>query len=193
LNRNPHPEFGQFFDKFHCWFNNFKVCFLPGQAGGREMGMIRISTRLSDGAVLSDVKVGDKEGLLSAVAAYAAKNYGIDAGQAQESLVERERLGPTGFGGGTAIPHCKVAGLDAPVGVFVRLEKPIDYDAIDDEPVDLVFTLFSPAHDGASHLKALAEVSRMFRDEASRAQLRGAKDAAALYALLVGFEERDAA
>jgi nitrogen PTS system EIIA component len=102
-------------------------------------------------------------------------------------------LGPTGFGGGTAIPHCKVDGLDSPVGVFVRLAKPVDYDAIDDEAVDLVFALFSPVNDGAAHLKALAEVSRMFRDEASRSQLRGAKDADALYALLAGFEERDAA
>ena len=155
--------------------------------------MIRITTRLLDGAVISNLKSADKDALLLAVATLAAKNYGFDGDQAQESLVERERLGPTGFGGGTAIPHCKVNGIDGPVGVFVRLEKPIDYDAIDDEPVDLVFALFSPVNDGAAHLKALAEVSRMFRDEASRAQLRGAKDGDALFALLAGFEERDAA
>jgi PTS system nitrogen regulatory IIA component len=155
--------------------------------------MIRITTRLLDGAVVSDVKSTDKDALLSTVAVLAADNYGFDAGRAQESLIERERLGPTGFGGGTAIPHCKVDGIDGPVGVFVRLDKPIEYDAIDDEPVDLVFALFSPVNDGAGHLKALAEVSRMFRDEASRAQLRGAKDSDALYALLAGFEERDAA
>jgi nitrogen PTS system EIIA component len=166
---------------------------LPRVGRGDDKNMIRISTRLSDGAVVADLNCSDKNELISAVAAFAAKNYGVDAGQAQESLVERERLGPTGFGGGTAIPHCKVEGLDSPVGVFVRLGKPVDYDAIDDEPVDLVFALFSPLHDGASHLKALAEVSRMFRDEASRSQLRGAKDADALYALLAGFEERDAA
>lgn len=155
--------------------------------------MIRISTRLADGVVVADQLCADKNALISSVAALAAKGYGIDADKAQESLIERERLGPTGFGGGTAIPHCKVDGLDTPVGVFTRLAKPVDYDAIDDEPVDLVFALFSPTNDGASHLKALAEVSRMFRDEASRSQLRGAKDAAALYALLAGFEERDAA
>ncbi len=155
--------------------------------------MIRITTRLSDGAVISDLKSADKDTLLSSVAALAAQNYGFDVEQAHESLVERERLGPTGFGGGTAIPHCKVNGIDGPVGVFVRLDKPVEYDAIDDEPVDLVFALFSPVNDGAAHLKALAEVSRMFRDEASRAQLRGAKDADALFALLAGFEERDAA
>jgi nitrogen PTS system EIIA component len=155
--------------------------------------MIRISTRLLDGAVVSGQKSGDKNGLIASLAALAAAQYGFDADVAQESLIERERLGPTGFGGGTAIPHCKVDGLASPVGVFMRLDRPVDYDAIDDEPVDLVFALFSPLHDGAAHLKALAEVSRMFRDEASRAQLRGAKDSDALYALLVGFEERDAA
>jgi nitrogen PTS system EIIA component len=155
--------------------------------------MIRISTRLADGAVAANLACADKNGLISSLAALAAKEYGIDSGQAQESLIERERLGPTGFGGGTAIPHCKVEGLDSPVGVFARLSKAVDYDAIDDEPVDLVFALFSPVNDGAAHLKALAEVSRMFRDDASRSQLRGAKDADALFALLSGFEERDAA
>jgi nitrogen PTS system EIIA component len=162
-------------------------------AGDKGCSMIRITTRLVDGAVVSGLKSGDKNDLISSLAALAAAHYDFDANAAQESLIERERLGPTGFGGGTAIPHCKVDGLSGPVGVFVRLDKAIDYTAIDDEPVDLVFALFSPVNDGAAHLKALAEVSRMFRDEASRAQLRGAKDADALFALLVGFEERDAA
>jgi nitrogen PTS system EIIA component len=166
---------------------------LPRGGKSDDKNMIRISTRLSDGAVVADLNISDKNELMSTVAEFAAKNYGVDSGKALESLIERERLGPTGFGGGTAIPHCKVDGLDSPVGVFVRLGKSVDYDAVDDEPVDLVFALFSPLHDGASHLKALAEVSRMFRDEASRSQLRGAKDSAALFALLAGFEERDAA
>jgi nitrogen PTS system EIIA component len=155
--------------------------------------MIRISTRLVDGAVLADIECADKNCLLDTLARLAAQNYGVDAGAIHEGLLERERLGPTGFGGGTAIPHCKVAGLDAPTAVFVRLARPVDYGAVDDEPVDLAFALFSPVHDGAAHLKALAEVSRMFRDEASCAQLRGARDAAALFALLVPIEERNAA
>ncbi len=155
--------------------------------------MIRISTRLADGAVDANLVCADKNALISSLAALAAKEYGVNAGQTQESLIERERLGPTGFGGGTAIPHCKIEGLDSPVGVFARLAKAVDYGAIDDEPVDLVFALFSPVNDGAAHLKALAEVSRMFRDDASRSQLRGAKDADALFALLSGFQERDAA
>jgi nitrogen PTS system EIIA component len=155
--------------------------------------MIRISTRLLDGAVLADIDCADKNSLLETLARIAAENYGVDAGAIHDGLLERERLGPTGFGGGTAIPHCKVEGLAAPTGVFLRLVRPVDYDAVDDEPVDLAFALFSPVHDGAAHLKALAEVSRMFRDDASCAQLRGARDSSALFALLSPVEERDAA
>jgi nitrogen PTS system EIIA component len=155
--------------------------------------MIRITSTLMDGAVATDAGCASKSALLAKLAALAAQNYGVDANAVQEGLEERERLGPTGFGGGTAIPHCKIHGLDHPIGVFVRLKHAVDYNAIDDEPVDLVFALISPAQDGASHLRALAEVSRMFRDEKSCAQLRGAADADALYALLALSEERDAA
>ncbi len=155
--------------------------------------MIRISSRLVDGAVAAGVQCASKSSLLSQLAALAAKNYALDAGTVLDGLEERERLGPTGFGGGTAIPHCKVAGIDVPTGVFLRLDKPVDYEAVDDVQVDLVFCLISPANDGASHLRALAEVSRMFRDDKSCAQLRGASDGDAIYALLALTEERDAA
>jgi nitrogen PTS system EIIA component len=155
--------------------------------------MIRISSRLVDGAVATNIQCSGKSALLTQLAELAAKNYGIDASAVLDGLEERERLGPTGFGGGTAIPHCKITGIDTPIGVFLRLDKPVDYEAVDDVPVDLVFGLISPANDGASHLRALAEVSRMFRDEKSCAQLRGAADGDAIYALLVLSEERDAA
>ncbi len=155
--------------------------------------MIRISSRLVDGAVAADVQCAGKSALLTQLAALAAKNYGLDATTVQDGLEERERLGPTGFGGGTAIPHCKVTGIDSPIGVFMRLDKPVDYGSVDDVPVDLVFCLISPANDGATHLRALAEVSRMFRDEKSCAQLRGAADADSIFALLVLSQERDAA
>ncbi len=155
--------------------------------------MIRISTRLVEGAVTANLVCTGKSDLLARLSALAAENYLLDAGAVHDGLVERERLGPTGFGGGTAIPHRKVAGLDMPVAVFVRLAKPVDYDAVDDEPVDLVCALVSPAQDGASHLRALAEISRLFRDEKFRTQLRGAADSAAMYALLTLTEERDAA
>jgi nitrogen PTS system EIIA component len=155
--------------------------------------MIRITSRLLDGAVATDAMCSGKSALLAKLAQLAGQIYGVDSVVVQEGLEERERLGPTGFGGGTAIPHCKIAGLDQPVGVFLRLDRPVVYDAIDDEPVDLVFALISPISDGASHLRALAEVSRMFRDEKACAQLRGAVDGDALYALLALSEERDAA
>ncbi len=155
--------------------------------------MIRISTTMAPGAIATDVNCQGKTALLDRIATIADKNYGIDAALISDGLQERERLGPTGFGGGTAIPHCKAVGLDRPVGIFVRLEKPIEYQAVDDEPVDLVFALVSPAGDGAAHLRALAEVSRMFRDEKFCAQLRGAADGDAIFALLTLTEHRDAA
>ena len=155
--------------------------------------MIRLSTRLVEGAVAADVVCSSKSDLLARLAAIAAENYLLDANAVHEGLIERERLGPTGFGGGTAIPHCKVIGIDMPVAVFARLARPVDYNAVDDEPVDLVCALVSPAQDGASHLRALAEISRLFRDEKFRSQLRGAADSAAMYALLTLSEERDAA
>jgi len=155
--------------------------------------MIRLSTRLVEGAVAADLAAASKSDLLSRLSVIAAEQYFLDAHAVLDGLIERERLGPTGFGGGTAIPHCKVSGIDMPVAVFARLGKPVPYDAVDDEPVDLVCALISPAQDGASHLRALAEVSRLFRDEKVRAHLRGAADSAAMFALLTLSEERDAA
>ncbi len=155
--------------------------------------MIRILSRLVDDAVVTDVACATKSALLAKLAELAALNYGLDASVVLDGLEERERLGPTGFGGGTAIPHCKVASLDAPVCVFLRLDKPVDYGAVDDQPVDLIVGLMSPTNDGAAHLRALAEVSRMFRDERSCAQLRGAASASAIFSVLTMSEERDAA
>jgi PTS system nitrogen regulatory IIA component len=155
--------------------------------------MIRISTKLVESAISANLVASGKSDLLERLSGIAADNYLLDSAAVHDGLVERERLGPTGFGGGTAIPHCKVTGIDTPVAVFARLAKPVDYDAVDDEPVDLVCALISPAQDGASHLRALAEISRLFRDEKFRTQLRGASDSAAMFALLTLTEERDAA
>jgi nitrogen PTS system EIIA component len=155
--------------------------------------MIRISSTLMTGAVVTGIQCSSKAAVLAKLAALAAKTYGLDAAVLLDGLEEREHLGTTGFGGGTAIPHCKVAGIDAPVGVFLRLAKAVDYEAVDDEPVDLIFGLISPIHDGALHLRSLAEISRMLRDEKSCAQMRGAADSDALFALLTFNEERDAA
>lgn len=155
--------------------------------------MIRLSTRLVEGAVAANLVCAGKSDLLARLSVIAADNYFLDATAVLDGLIERERLGPTGFGGGTAIPHCKVAGIDMPVAVFAKLAKPVDYDAVDDEPVDLVCALVSPAQDGASHLRALAEISRLFRDEKFRTQLRGTANSDAMFALLTLSEERDAA
>lgn len=163
------------------------------EAGAFERNMIRLSTRLVEGAIAANLVTSSKSDLLSRLSAIAAEQYFLDPHAVLDGLIERERLGPTGFGGGTAIPHCKVSGIDMPVAVFARLATPVPYDAVDDEPVDLVCALISPAQDGASHLRALAEVSRLFRDEKVRAQLRGAADSAAMFALLTLSEERDAA
>jgi PTS system nitrogen regulatory IIA component len=108
-------------------------------------------------------------------------------------LGEREKLGSTGFGGGIAIPHGRLDGLKRVCGVFARLSKPVDFAAVDELPVDLVFMLLSPTGAGAEHLKALACVSRKLRDRGFAAKLRGAGSNDAVYALLTGVEARDAA
>ncbi|MGV3479535.1 MAG: PTS IIA-like nitrogen regulatory protein PtsN [Sphingobium sp.] len=148
---------------------------------------------LTPGTVVAGLSVSAKKQLFQQLAALAEKNGGIDARVVIERLSERERLGSTGFGGGVAIPHGKIEGLERVVGVFARLDQPIDFQAIDDMPVDIVFMLLSPPDAGAEHLKALARVSRALRDRPFLAKLRGAGSDDALYALLVSAEARDAA
>ena len=151
-------------------------------------------THFLDGdAVVADFPATNKKTLFQALGGLAERTMGLAGKDVTERLQERERLGTTGFGGGVAIPHGRVAGLESIRAAFVRLEKPIDYGAIDDLPVDLVFMLLSPADAGAEHLKALAQVSRRLRDRAFVAKLRGAGSPDALYALFASAETRDAA
>ncbi len=110
-----------------------------------------------------------------------------------ETLLEREQLGSTGVGDGVAIPHGKIEGLSAITGVLALLEKPVSFDAVDDQPVDLIFLLLAPANATAAHLKALAKVSRLLRDPDTRQALRGADSAEALFALATSAEKPDAA
>lgn len=119
--------------------------------------------------------------------------YGLNASQTVDALQERESLGPTGVGHGVALPHARLHGLDKVAGVFVRLEKPLDFDSVDRMPVDLVFALFAPKDSGVEHLKALAMVSRTLRDEAMRAKLRSNSDPAALHAVLTEGQSSQAA
>lgn len=141
---------------------------------------------LAPGAVLPALRSAGKKQLLQQLSAAAAPLAGIDEKLILDTLVERERMGTTGFGGGVAVPHGRIAGLDRIVGLFARLETPVDFDAIDGRPVDLAFLLLSPAGGSADHLKALARVSRTFRDAALQEKLRGSSSADALYAMLVG-------
>ncbi len=154
--------------------------------------MFDLNDLVTPEAVVSGVNAGSKKKLFTLLAETAGAAHGVDPAIVATRLAARERLGSTGFGGGIAIPHCKLDGLDAVRGVVFRLEKPLDYGAVDDFPVDLVFMLLSPQAAGAVHLKALARVSRRLRDRAFTAKLRGAGSADAIYALL-GSEARDAA
>ena len=114
----------------------------------------------------------------------AAAGWGLDAAAVTEALLEREGLGPTGVGRGVALPHARLAGLDRVRGLFLRLERPLDFDAVDRAPVDLVFCLLAPAAAGVEHLKALALVSRTLRDAPTCAKLRANTDPATLHTIL---------
>jgi len=155
--------------------------------------MTDLSDLLAPEAVLSEVVAGNKKALFAQLGQAAATAYGLDAKLVADRLSEREKLGSTGFGGGIAIPHGKLPELRNVLGVFARLARPVDFAAVDDLPVDLVFMLLSPVGAGADHLKALARVSRRLRDRGFAAKLRGAGSPDALYALLTGVEARDAA
>lgn len=152
-----------------------------------------INDFLAPGSVVAGLQVASKKTLFQQLARLAESAHGISAPLVIERLTERERLGSTGFGGGIAIPHGKIDGLDRIVAVFVQLAEPIDFAAIDDLPVDLVFMLLSPVDAGADHLKALAQVSRALRDRVLVAKLRGAANDDALLAVVAGGEARDAA
>lgn len=144
-------------------------------------------------AVSSDVAVANKKQLFQKLGQIAHDVYGLDSSEVIERLTERERLGSTGFGGGIAIPHAKLDGLDRVRGAVLLLAQPIPFDAIDEAPVDIVFMLLSPTDSGAEHLKTLARVSRLLRNETQLARIRGVRSDAALFALLAGGEARDAA
>lgn len=141
-----------------------------------------------------DILAADsKQAILVALARRFAQVYGADEAAVLDSLEEREALGSTGFGRGVAIPHARSAATTRPVAVFFRLATPVDFAAADGLPVDLVFGLVSPVNAGASHLHALAAISRLVRDDFIHEALTKAPDAEALYALLANAHDRDAA
>ena len=152
-----------------------------------------LSDLLRPDAVLTGVAAPTKKMLLQLLGTAAAPIVGGEARVIVSRLADREKLGSTGFGGGVALPHAKLDGLGQVTGLFARLAQPIDFQAVDDLPVDLVFLLLSPAQAGAEHLKALARVSRRMRDRGFLTKLRGAGSRDALYALFATDETRDAA
>ncbi len=144
-----------------------------------------IADLLGPGQVVAKLKATSKKQALQNLARRAAEITGQSEDAIFKALDKREKLGTTGVGNGIAIPHGKLPNLDRIYGLFARLEHPIDFDAIDERPVDLIFLLLAPEASGADHLKALARASRLLRDKSACEKLRGTDDAEALYALLV--------
>lgn len=148
---------------------------------------------LSPEGVIPNLKVSSKKQALQELAKRGADVIGLEEREIFHTLLEREKLGTTGVGNGIAIPHGKLPG-DAPLsGLFARLERPIDFEAVDERPVDLIFLLLAPESAGAEHLKALAKVSRLLRDQTMLEKLRGSDSAEALYALLTEVTANQAA
>ena len=141
--------------------------------------------------VRAHVALNTKKAFFPYIGDLASKTLGFDAGEVAKALLERERLGSTGFGRGIALPHAKFNGLAGVRAIVLHLQKPMDFQSIDGLPVDLIFTLLSPTGDsaGADHLKALAGISRVLRDDRMTERLRGAKTDEALYTMVCAIED----
>ncbi len=135
-------------------------------------------------AIMPSLKANSKKQLLQLLSERAAAITGLPEREIFDTVLQRERLGSTGVGNGIAIPHGKLAGVKQITGVFARLEQPVDFEALDDQPVDLVFLLLAPEGAGADHLKALSRIARVLRDPDTVKKVRGTKDATAIHSLL---------
>ena len=143
-----------------------------------------LSDMITTNAIIPALRVANKKQALQDMSERAAELSGLPVREIFDSLIQRERLGSTGVGAGIASPHGKLPKVDRIFGIFARLEKPIDYEALDGAPVDLIFLLIAPEGAGADHLKALARIARALRDPALAAKLRATKDSSALFAML---------
>ena len=148
---------------------------------------------LSSQAVVPSLNATSKKRLLQEIAQTAESVYGLSSKEVFTAMQERELLGPTGMGNGIAIPHARIAGTDSVKGIFVKLDKPVEYESVDHQPVDIVFALFAPKGAGAEHLKALARVSRTLRNPDICAKIRSSDDAAVLFAILTSDQASKAA
>ncbi|MGD9914754.1 MAG: PTS IIA-like nitrogen regulatory protein PtsN [Rhizobiaceae bacterium] len=135
-------------------------------------------------AIMPALRANSKKQLLQMLAEKAAAVTGLPEREVFDTIVQRERLGSTGVGNGIAIPHGKLPGVKRIVGVFARLESSVDFEALDDQPVDLVFLLLAPEGAGADHLKALSRIARVLRDSDTVNKIRATKDAAAIHSFL---------
>ena len=145
---------------------------------------MELSKLLVPGAVRVVAQLTSKKRLFQELGELASQAYALNAATAIDGLQERESLGPTGVGHGIALPHARLEDLTQIRGLFLRLERPLDYDSVDRQPVDLIFALFAPKDSGVDHLKALALVSRTMRDPGIRAKLRANTDSGKLHAIL---------
>lgn len=143
-----------------------------------------LSDLLAETAILSSLKVNSKKQCLQHMCERAAIQTGLGAREIFDVVLQREKLGSTGVGQGIAIPHGKLPNIDRIIGVFARLDTPIDFDALDEQPVDLVFMLLAPESAGADHLKALSRIARVLRDTDTLEKLRASNDPSVIYQLL---------
>lgn len=145
---------------------------------------MRLADLLTSEAIIPALKANTKKQALQELSEKAGEMSGLPAREIFDALLQRERLGSTGIGNGIAIPHGKLARIKSIFGIFARLERPIDFDALDGAPVDLVFLLIAPEASGADHLKALACAARVLREPGVVATIRATKDPSALYSII---------
>ena len=144
---------------------------------------------ISPDSVVATLRASSKKQAIQELSERAALALDRPSREVFDQLLQRERLVSTGIGNGIAIPHARLPGLSQIFGIFARLDKPIDFDAVDDEPVDLLFLLLAPEGEGADHLKALSRIARMLRDADTAEKLRATRDPEALYAILAAPRE----
>lgn len=148
---------------------------------------------LSRDAVVTDIKASSKKQVLQALSEKASELTGLSAREIFDTIIQREKLGSTGVGNGVAIPHGKFGKYDRITGIFARLTKPVDFDALDDQPVDVIVMLIAPEEAGADHLKALSRVARALRESHRMDAIRNTLDGDAIYALMTEAAQPDAA
>jgi PTS system nitrogen regulatory IIA component len=185
---NAAPAFGNLLSTllFGCGFNGTGTLYIGLRPFPFDQGqeLMPLSDLVAPNAILPALKVNNKKQVLHELAARASALTGQNERTIFEILMQREKLGSTGIGNGVAIPHGKLPTLTRLFGLFARLDRPLDFEALDGQPVDLVFLLLAPEGAGADHLKALARVARLLREPAVAHKLRASHEAESLYAVL---------